>query len=52
MTIYAALGKPKTVDELTATDIPVDKILTILTILELGGHIRALPGGFYERKTD
>lgn len=52
MTFYAALGKPKTVDELTATDIPVDKILTILTILELGGHIRALPGGFYERKTD
>lgn len=50
MTIYAALGKPKTVDELTATEIPVDKILTILTILELGGHIRALPGGFYERK--
>ncbi len=43
-----AEGK-KTADQLAAqTGIPVGEVLVELTMLEIGGEIGALPGGFYE----
>ena len=40
----------RTADELaSAFDMPIGEIMAALTLLEIGGYIKALPGGMYVR---
>ena len=47
--LLTALSEKKTVDELCALGIPMSDILTSLTMLEIDGHVSALPGGYFIR---
>ena len=49
--ILSLLTHKKTADELCASGIAVDTLLSSQTNLELGGYNRALPGGYYEAIT-
>lgn len=49
--LYALLpDAPFSVDVLTAAGVPVAEALATLTILELYGLLRAMPGGLFEKK--
>ena len=44
--VWLASEMPATADEISrVTGIPVDKVLTAITMLEIGGYIESLPGG-------
>lgn len=47
--LLSALAEKKTVDELCALGFPMSDILTALTMLEIEGHVSALPGGYFVR---
>ena len=47
--LLTALAEKKTVDDLCALGIPMSDILTSLTMLEIDGHVSALPGGYFIR---
>ncbi|MCQ2433267.1 MAG: DNA-processing protein DprA, partial [Clostridia bacterium] len=46
--ILSKLRERKTFDEICACGVEVSSLMTNLTILELTGFIRAVPGGYYE----
>lgn len=49
--VYTRLteGEVRTADQLTCDGVSIQDVLTALTLLELRGVVRALPGGLYER---
>jgi len=47
--IYDALASPRTVDEIAKSGRNASDILALLTVLEIRGLVRSLPGGRYER---
>ena len=48
--VYEALAAPATPDDLAAGGIAINTVMASLTILEIKGLVRSLPGGRYERK--
>ncbi|MCL2212834.1 MAG: DNA-processing protein DprA [Oscillospiraceae bacterium] len=48
--VYEALSVPATPDELAAGGIAINTVMASLTILEIKGLVKPLPGGRYERK--
>ncbi len=45
--LLSVLSEKKTVDELCSLGFSMSDILTSLTMLEIDGHVKALPGGYF-----